>query len=76
MSGAIEVGRVCIKTKGRKAGKIVAIVDYGKEFASVEGENVKGKKCNIRHLFPLEEKIAIKKGAKNDEVVKLIKKVK
>ena len=46
---AIEVGRKCIKTAGREAGKeceIVAIID----------ENfVKNRRCNINHLEPIME---------------------
>lgn len=75
MTGAMEVGRVCIKSKGREAGKVVAVVDMEKDFAVIDGEGVKRKRCNIRHLFPLEEKIPVKKGAKHEEVVALLKKV-
>ena len=45
---AIEVGRKCIKTAGREAGKeceIVAIID--ENFVEVKGDEVKNRRCNI-----------------------------
>jgi len=67
---AIEVGRVCIKTRGREAGKKAVVVEMGKEFAIIDGPKVRRRKCNIRHLFPTEETIKIAKGAKHEEIVK------
>ena len=45
---AIEVGRKCIKTAGREAGKECEIV------AIIEDE-VKNRRCNINHLEPIME---------------------
>ncbi len=54
---AIEVGSVCVKIRGRKAGKRVTVVGIEKDgFVLVEGEKMKKKKCNPRHLFPTGEK--------------------
>ena len=53
---AIEVGRKCIKTAGREAGKeceIVAIID--ENFVEVKGDEVKNRRCNINHLEPIME---------------------
>ena len=53
----MEIGQVCIKTKGRKAGlkcKVVSEVKNGR--VTIEGKNMKKKECNVRHLFPLKEK--------------------
>jgi large subunit ribosomal protein L14e len=50
----MEIGQVCIKTRGRKAGlkcKVVSKVTNGKVI--IEGKNMKKKECNILHLFPL-----------------------
>ncbi|WP_456472818.1 50S ribosomal protein L14e [Methanocaldococcus sp.] len=65
---AIEVGRVCIKTAGREAGKICVIVDIlDKNFVVVDGL-VKRRRCNIKHLEPTEKKVDIQKGASTEEV--------
>ena len=57
---AIEVGRKCIKTAGREAGKeceIVAIIDaiIDENFVEVKGDEVKNRRCNINHLEPIME---------------------
>jgi large subunit ribosomal protein L14e len=65
---AIEVGRVCIKTSGREAGKVCVIVDIlDKNFVIVDGL-VKRRRCNIKHLEPTEKKVDIQKGASTEEV--------
>lgn len=49
----IEIGSVCIKTRGRNAGKKVTVVGMEKDgFVLVEGKKIKKKRCNPRHLFP------------------------
>ncbi|MBU0662443.1 MAG: 50S ribosomal protein L14e [Candidatus Diapherotrites archaeon] len=69
---AIEVGRICVKTRGREAGKKAVIVEMGKEFAIIDGPKVRRRKCNIRHLFPTGETVKIAKGAKHEEIVKVM----
>ncbi|MBW9222486.1 50S ribosomal protein L14e [Methanothermococcus sp. SCGC AD-155-C09] len=65
---AIEVGRVCIKTLGREAGKTCVIVDIiDKNFVLIDG-NVKRRRCNIKHIEPTDKKIDIEKGASTEEV--------
>jgi len=68
----IEIGTVCIKTRGRKAGKKVVIIDIDEKtgLAIVDGKEVKRKKCNLKHLIPTKEKIEVKKNASHEEVVK------
>ncbi|WP_421078346.1 50S ribosomal protein L14e [Methanothermococcus sp. Ax23] len=65
---AIEVGRVCIKTLGREAGKTCVVVDIlDKNFVVVDG-NVKRRRCNIKHIEPTDKKVEIEKGASTEEV--------
>ena len=65
---AIEVGRVCIKSLGREAGKTCVIVDIvDKNFVLIDG-NVKRRRCNIKHIEPTDKKIDIEKGASTEEV--------
>ncbi|MDD3753917.1 MAG: 50S ribosomal protein L14e [Methanobacterium sp.] len=53
---AIEVGRICMKISGREAGEkcvIVEIIDD--KFVEIVGSAVKNRRCNIKHLEPLEQ---------------------
>lgn len=65
----MDVGRVCIKTKGRDAGSIVAIVDIKDDYAIIEGRNSRRRKCSSRHLLFTDRKINIKKNAAKEEVI-------
>ncbi len=71
----IEIGRICLKTRGREAGKLGVIVNIDEKtgFAVIDGLYVKRRKCNLRHLFPTNKKLDIKKDAKHEEIVKLMK---
>jgi large subunit ribosomal protein L14e len=76
---AIEVGRICVKICGREAGKKCVIVDIiDKSFVLVTGPKsvtgVKRRRANINHLEPLAEKIEIKRGASDEEVIEALKK--
>ncbi|MBS3162665.1 50S ribosomal protein L14e [Candidatus Woesearchaeota archaeon] len=63
----LEIGRVCVKLAGRDAGKTAVIVDVLSEpFVLIDGE-VRRRKCNIKHLEPLERTIEIKKKTKKKE---------
>jgi large subunit ribosomal protein L14e len=69
----IEVGRVCVKTKGREAGRRCVIVDIiNRNFVLVTGPKdvtgVRRRRVNIDHLKPLDEKIDIRRGASDEEV--------
>ena len=70
---AIEVGTICMKARGREAGRKVVVVGFDKNLAIIDGPKVKKRKCNIMHLFPTGEKIKIGKGAKHADVIKLMK---
>jgi len=71
----METGRICLKTRGREAGKkaVIVSIDEKTGFAVIDGKDVKRRKCNLRHLFPTNKKVDIKKDAKHDEIVKLMK---
>jgi len=75
---AIEVGRICIKTRGREAGRRCVIVDViDKNFVLVTGPKsltgVRRRRANINHLNPTEEKINIRRGASDEEVLQALK---
>ena len=75
---AIEVGRICVKTLGREAGKKCVIVDIvDKNFVLITGPKtvtgIKRRRANINHLEPTNEKIEMKKGATDEEIVEALK---
>ncbi|MEM3162073.1 MAG: 50S ribosomal protein L14e [Candidatus Bathyarchaeia archaeon] len=75
---AIEVGRICVKVAGREAGMKCVIVDViDKNFVLVTGPKsitgVKRRRSNINHLEPLAQKIDIKRGASDEEVIEALK---
>jgi len=75
---AIEVGRICVKIAGRETGRKCVIVDLiDKNFVLVTGPKsltgVKRRRSNINHLEPLSEKVDIKRGASDEEVIEALK---
>jgi len=75
---AVEVGRICVKIAGREAGRKCIIVDViDKNFALITGPKqitgVKRRRANINHIEPTPEKIEIKKGASDEEIIEALK---
>ncbi|MBS3133514.1 50S ribosomal protein L14e [Candidatus Woesearchaeota archaeon] len=71
----LDVGRLCVKTAGREAGKKCVIVELvDKNFVLIDG-NVRRKRCSISHLEPLADTIELKKGSSHEEVVSAFKKL-
>jgi len=75
---AIEVGRICVKLAGREAGKKCVIVDViDKSFVLITGPKsvtgVRRRRVNINHIEPLQDKIQIKRGASDEEVLEVLK---
>lgn len=74
---AIDVGRVCIKTAGREAGRACVVIDTIDEtYVMITGPKnltkVRRRKCNIAHLEPLEFQLKVSKNAADTEVAKLL----
>lgn len=75
----IDIGRICVKTMGREAGRKCVIVDIiDKNFVLVTGpkdiSGVKRRRCNIKHLEPTPRKINIPKNASDDAVREALEK--
>ncbi|RLG53032.1 MAG: 50S ribosomal protein L14e [Thermoproteota archaeon] len=75
MAYLLGVGRVCVKTAGREAGRkcvIVKVID--KNYRLVTGPpeltGVRRRKCNIKHLEPLPYVLDIGEDASDEEVAK------
>jgi len=69
---SIENGRVCVKKMGRDAGRLCVITSVIDEsFAKILCVGRKKKrKCNIRHIEPLPQKIELKES--DEEVLKTL----
>lgn len=75
---AIEIGKICVKSSGRESGNKCVIVDLiDKNFVLITGPKtitgVKRRRANINHLEPFQEKLPIKRGASDEEIVQVIK---
>ncbi len=69
---------MCVKTAGRDAGKRCVILDVvDKNYLLVTGPKevtgIRRRRVNMNHLRPLEEKIAIEKGATDEQVAAALK---
>ncbi|MCS7386283.1 MAG: 50S ribosomal protein L14e [archaeon GB-1867-005] len=74
---AIEIGRICVKIRGREAGRKCVIVDLiDDKFVLITGpkdvSGVKRRRANIKHIEPTKDKIEIKPGASDEEVKKAL----
>jgi len=70
---ALEVGRVCMKTAGREAGKYcVVLKKMDENFVLITGPKVltqvKRRRCNVEHLEPTPHTVKIDAEA-SDEIV-------
>lgn len=77
MPRVLDIGRICVKTMGREAGRKCVIVDIIDEnFVLITGPKtltgVKRRRANIKHLEPTEYRINIGKGADDSEVLKAL----
>jgi large subunit ribosomal protein L14e len=75
----IEVGRVCVKTAGREAGRFCVVVkQVDDSFVLITGPKgltkVKRRRCNVDHLQAFDHKISIKSDASDAEVEQALKK--
>jgi len=75
---AIEVGRICVKLVGREAGRKCVIVDIvDKSFVLVTGPKtvtgVKRRRVNINHIEPVQDRIEVKRGASDEDVIEVLK---
>jgi large subunit ribosomal protein L14e len=69
----MEIGAVCIKTKGREAGATVVVLSSAKQGkVLIDGADVKRKNCNVLHLFPIGKKAKVKEEESHEGVIKAI----
>lgn len=77
---AMDVGRICVKLKGREAGSRCVIVDaVDRNYVIVTGPpevtGVKRRRVNMSHLQPLDEVIEISRNASDEEIAALLSKL-
>jgi large subunit ribosomal protein L14e len=71
---AIEIGRICIKVKGRESGKKCVIVDIiDKSFVLITGPQtltgIKRRRVNVQHIQTTEKSVKIKRGSSDKDVL-------
>jgi large subunit ribosomal protein L14e len=74
---AMDVGRICIKLKGREAGRRCVIVDViDRNYVMVSGPfertGVRRRRVNMSHLEPLDEVVEIPRNASDQEIIDLL----
>jgi large subunit ribosomal protein L14e len=74
----VEVGRICVKTHGREAGKKCIVVErVDKNFVLITGPKevtgIRRRRSNVDHLDPTSKNVDIKAGAEDSDIVKAIK---
>ncbi len=71
---AYDVGRVCVKLRGREAGRRCVIVDViDRNYVLVAGPDVKRRRVNMSHLAPMGEVVGIQRGASDEEVAGVLR---
>jgi large subunit ribosomal protein L14e len=73
----MDVGRICVKLKGREAEKRCVIVDVvDRNYVIVTGPpevtGVRRRRVNMSHLQPLDEVIEISRNASDEEIAELL----
>lgn len=58
----MEVGRLCVKIAGRDAKKKCVIVEKIDDFFVIIDGETRRRKCNIKHIEPLDQILDIKSG--------------
>jgi len=69
-----EIGRLCLKIAGRDAGlKCIVVEVIDDNYVLIDGQT-RRRKCNVKHLEPLDRVFKVKKGIGHDDVLKELKK--
>lgn len=68
-----DIGRFCVKIAGRDAGKKCIVIDrIDNTYVLVDGET-RRRKCNIKHLEPLDKVVDVTRNAPHTEIVRIFK---
>ncbi len=77
---AVDIGQICVKTKGHEKGKKCVIVDIvDRSYVLVTGPRsvtgVKRRRVNVGHLNILDEALNISRQASDEDVAEALKKL-
>lgn len=68
-----KLGRLCVKLAGRDAGLKCVIIDViDKNHVMVDGQT-RRRKCNIKHIEPLDKVLKVTKNAPRAEIIRVFK---
>ncbi len=66
---AFDVGRVCVKLRGREKGSECVVVDViDRNYVVIAGPDIKRRRVNMHHLRPLDRVVDLGRDASDDEV--------
>jgi len=66
---AFDVGRVCVKLRGREKGSECVVVDViDRNYVVIAGPEVKRRRVNMHHLRPLDRVVDLGRDASDEEV--------
>jgi large subunit ribosomal protein L14e len=66
----MDIGRVCLKVKGREQGERCVVLDVvDRNFVIVVGPNVKRRRVNMNHIRPLDEVVSLQRNATDEEAI-------
>lgn len=69
-----KIGRLCLKIAGRDAGlKCIVVEVIDNNYVLIDGQT-RRRKCNIKHLEPLDKVLKVKKGVSHGDIVKELRK--
>lgn len=76
---AMDVGRICIKVKGREAGKRCVVIDLiDRKYVLITGpkefNGVRRRRVNMSHLKPLDETLDIERNVSDEEILEILRK--
>lgn len=66
---AFDVGRVCVKLRGREKGSECVVVDViDRNYVMIAGPGVRRRRVNMHHLNPLDQVVDVGRGASDEEI--------
>jgi len=66
---AFDVGRVCVKLRGREKGLECVVVDViDRNYVVIAGPGVRRRRVNMHHLRPLDKTVGVGRDASDEDV--------
>jgi len=66
---AFDVGRVCVKLRGREKGLECVVVDaIDRNYVVIAGPGIRRRRVNMHHLRPLDRSVSISSDATDEDV--------